>query len=215
MPAVLVDFIKDARHAGKTTAEIREVLADSGWSREQVDESLAHFVDRDFPVAIPRPVVFASPRLAFMNLFHFVCLYMSCLTLIFLLFTLLDYYLPDGLGRQAGIFYSSYRPLFDSIRGYLSVILVSVPLTIWTHLQLGQAMREAKQRVPRIRLILIGCTMFIGACVMLGNFTCLVNYLLNGELGIRFLIKVGILTGMFAAIRAFYRIEVKHTEVLA
>ncbi len=69
MSESLIEFVKDCTRAGKTHSEIREVLLESSWAKEQIDESLGRFVDRNFPVAIPKAMVFASPRLVFLNIF--------------------------------------------------------------------------------------------------------------------------------------------------
>ncbi len=211
MSDALVDFIKDSYKAGKSHSEIRTVLVESGWSTEQIDEALLRFVDRSFPVAIPQPIVFASPRLVFLNLFYFLVLYLSIYNVVATLFTFLDHYLPDGLGRKAGAFYSS-RSIGDAIRYYLATTICCVPLVWWSSRIISKAMDETKQRIPRIRLKLIYLTMFIGACVMLGNSICFVYYFLSGELGARFLIKVAILSILTLGLFTFYRIEIQHAE---
>ena len=99
-----IDFVKDCCKAGKSHNEIKAVLLETGWSTEQVDDVLGRFVDRTFPIAIPRPIDFASPRLVFLNIFYFLVLYLSNYSLVATLFTFLDQYLPDGLGRIAGAF---------------------------------------------------------------------------------------------------------------
>lgn len=212
MTEALNEFVKDARKAGKSFSEIRTVLVQSGWEQEQIEDSLGRFVETDFPVAVPKAVVFASPRLFFLNLFHFLVLYVSVYNVASTLFTFLDYYLPDGLGRTAGLFYSRYYTIGDAIRDNLAAIIICVPLVYLSHRAVTAAMAETKQRIPRIRLKLIYLTMFIGACVMVGNGICFVYYFLSGELGLRFMIKVAILTALTLGLFACYRVEIKQTE---
>lgn len=211
MTDALIEFIKDAYKAGKSHAEINSVLSETGWSTEQISDALDRFVDRSFPVAIPRPAVFASPRLVFLNIFYFLVLYLSIYNVVAILFTFLDHYLPDGLGRMRGAFYST-ASLGEDIRWYLATIVCCVPLVWWSSRIIANAIRETKQRIPRIRLKLIYLTMFIGACVMLSNAICFIYYFLSGELGLRFLIKVVILTILTLGIFAYYRVEIKQTE---
>ncbi len=92
MPEALIDFVKDCYKAGKTHNEIRNVLKEAGWADEQIDEALGRFVDRAFPVAIPKSIVFASPRLVFLNIFYFLVLYLSIYNVVAMLFTFLDHY---------------------------------------------------------------------------------------------------------------------------
>lgn len=214
MTDVLIDFIKDAHKAGKTHSEIRNVLKETGWADEQINEALSRFVDRSFPVAIPRPVIFASPRLVFLNIFYFLVLYLAIYDVVALLFTFLDYYLPDGLGRMHGAFYS-HRSIGEAIRWYLATIVCSVPLVWWSGRVIARAIRETQQRIPRIRLKLIYLTMFIGACVMLSTAVSFIYYFLSGELGLRFLIKVAILSALTIGLFSYYRVEIKQTEIEA
>ena len=214
MSDTLIDFVKDCCKVGKSHKEIKAVLLETGWSTEQVDDVLGRFVDSSFPIAIPRPIVFASPRLVFLNIFYFLVLYLSVYNVVATLFTFLDQYLPDGLGRMAGAFYSS-RSIGEAIRTYLATIICCVPLVWWSWRIISKAMEETKQRIPRIRLKLIYLTMFIGACVMLGNAICFIYYFLSGELGHRFMIKVAILSMVTLGLFTFYRVEIKQTETKA
>jgi Domain of unknown function (DUF5671) len=215
MSDTLIDFVKDCCKAGKSHTEIKAVLLETGWSTEQVDDALVRFVDRTFPIAIPRPIVFASPRLVFLNIFYFLVLYLSNYSVVATLFTFLDQYLPDGLGRFAGAFYSSSLSIGEAIRTYLAIIICCVPLVWWSSRIISKAMEETKQRIPRIRLKLIYLTMFIGACVMLGNAICFTYYFLSGEIGFRFMIKVAILSTLTLGLFTFYRVEIKQTETKA
>ena len=214
MTEALIDFIKDCYKAGKCHSEIREVLIETGWSEEQVNEALGTFVDKPYAVAIPKPVVFASPRLVFLNIFYFLVLYIAVYDVVAMLFTFLDYYLPDGLGRMGGAFYSS-APIGEAIRTYLASVICCAPIVWWSSRVIRKAMEETKQRIPRIRLKLIYLTIFIGACVMLANGICLIYYFLSGELGLRFILKVSILTVLIAGIFGYYRAEIKQTEAKA
>lgn len=211
MSEILGEFIKDACKAGKSHSEIRAVLKECGWAESQIDDALAAFVDLPFPVAIPRAIVFASPRLVFLNIFYFLVLYLSIYNVVAILFTFLDYHLPDGLGRFQGA-WRSYRPIGESIRWYLATIVCCVPLVWWSNRIVIRAMDETKQRIPRVRLKLIYLTMFIGACVLLGNAMCLIYYYLSGELSLRFAIKVAILTLLVSGIYVYYKVEIKQSE---
>lgn len=214
MAEALIDFVKDCYKAGKGHSEIRSILKDTGWSTEQIDEALGQFIDRTFPVAIPKPVTFASPRLVFLNIFYFLVLYLAVYDVVAMLFTFLDYFLPDGLGRMQGAFYSS-SSIGQALRSYLATVICCVPMVWWSNRGISKAMEETKQRIPRMRLKLIYLTMFIGACIMLSNAICFVYYFLSGELGLRFILKVSILTALTIGLFAFYRAEIKQSEAQA
>lgn len=211
MSDALIEFIKDSYKTGKTHKEIRSILEESGWPSELVNEALDQFVDRSSEVAIPKPIIFASPRLVALNIFFFLVLYLSIYNVVAILFTFLDYYLPDGIGRTRGAFYS-YKPIGTALRGYLASVICCVPLVWFSNRVIIKAISVTKQRVPRIRLKLIYLTMFIGACVLLGNAIYFIYYFLSGELGLRFLIKVIILSLLISGLFIFYNIEIKQTE---
>lgn len=215
MSEELKNFVKDCYKAGKSHSEIEEVLKEAGWDNALVSEALGRFEDRDFPVAIPKYVVFASPRLVFLNLFYFLVLYLCIYNVVSMLFTFLDYNLPDGVQQMRGSYYKSHRPIGESLRWYLSMVICTLPLVWWSSRIIKNAFMNTKQRIPRIRLILVYLTMFFGACVMLGNVACFINYFLSGELGLRFIIKVLILSSLVAGLYVYFKIEINETECKA
>ena len=211
MSQVLTDFIKDAYRAGKNRQEIDAALREAGWREEELRDCWRRFSDTPFPVPVPRPTVYASPRLTTLNLFYFVVLYITLYSTVAIIFTFLDYHLPDGLGRSAGAYYSS-RPIGDSIRGYLAAVLVSVPLVWLTQRNLQKIMNRIGQSIPVMRLRLLNLTLFISAVVMLCNFICFVYYFLSGELGIRFVIKVIVLSALCFGLYHYFKPEIQSNE---
>ena len=211
MDEAITEFVKDACKAGETRESIEDALRDAGWDDEQIKEALAKFHYKKFPVAIPKPKAYSSPRIVALNVFYFLVLYMSVYSVIAILFTFLDYYLPDGLGRWRGSFYG-YDPIGEQIRGYLATVICCIPLVYFSNRIVLKAIEQSRQGIPRVRLKLIYFTMFVGACVMLGNAICFIYYFLSGELGMRFIIKVCILSTLIAGLFAYYRAEIRESE---
>ena len=204
-------FIQKSVECGKTFDEIKAVLTEAGWDNARVNATLDHYYAAHYPVAVPRPKTFASPRLFFLNLFYFLLLYLVCYNIISTLFTFLDYYLPDGLGRmQTGFYYAS--SIEKALQDNLSIFLVCAPLLYFTNRTINRAIQKTKQNIPRIRLYLLYFTMFIGACVLLGNACGFVYYFLTGELSWRFIIKVVILSCSVLGLYLAYRTELAHDE---
>lgn len=207
----LESFIKDAVKAGKRHEEIEGILLQAGWDKERVTTALRRFYKADFPVAIPLPQAYASPRLFFLNLFYFVLLYLLVYNVTSILFTMLDHYLPDGLGQYNRGFY--YVPsIRNALQDNLSVILVGMPMLFLTGRTIRRAMASTRQSIPRIRLKLVYLTMFIGACTVLSSACCFVYFFLRGEISIRFVIKVAILTATVAGLYLHYAAELKRDE---
>jgi Domain of unknown function (DUF5671) len=209
----LIEFVKEAKKAGRSLFEVGEVLRRSGWDEAQVNETLSRFVEGDLPVAIPRPIPFASPRLVALTIFHFLMLYSAVYNVIAVLFTMLDYYIPDGLGRMQGFYYSLHLTIGEALRDNLSVLAICVPLAIVSQKAITAAMRGAQQRIPRIRLRFIYATLLFGALALTCNAASLVYYLLAGELGVRIVLKFLILAGAVTWVYVVYRLEIQETEV--
>ena len=210
----LDDFIRSAAARGADFAKIRSALTGAGWEQERVDKALGRYVETDLGVPAPKPRAFVSPRLFFMHCFYFVLLYLIAYNFISILFTFLDAYLPDGLGRKGGFYYSyhSYSDPIRAIQDNLAALIVATPVFWLTERALEKAQIRAGQSIPRIRLILAYFTIFIGSCVLLGESILFVYYLLRGELGLRFMIKVAILTLSVLGIWAYHRTELSRDE---
>ena len=211
MSQILTDFIREALRAGKNRADIDAVLQQAGWPTDQLQDAWKKYCDVPFPVPVPRPTLYASPRLTALNLFHFVVLYTAIFSTVSVLFTFLDYHLPNGLGRMAGAYYST-KPIGEEIRGYLSALLVSAPLVVVSYRLLYKAMSKIGQYIPGIRLKLLNLTLLIASMVMLCNFIGLVYYFLSGELSLRFVIKVVILSSVCFGLYHYFKPEMQLNE---
>lgn len=212
MSAILHEFIRDAARAGKTRAEIVVALNAAGWSDEQIAAAYMNYADVDFPVPVPRPSSNVSARYLALNLFFFLVLMLVIWGAGSIVFTMLDYYLPDGKGEMRGMFYNSYRSLGESLRSYLAMILVCVPLVIFTAKKINAIHRNYTQGVPIIRLRLIYLTYLIAGIVLLIDFIMFAYYFLSGELSIRFVIKVAVCTGFAAAVYYYFKPEAGSNE---
>lgn len=211
MSATLLDFVKDASRLGKSREEINAVLKTAGWPEDQLAAFWSKYSDAPFPVPVPKPTVYASPRLTMLNLFFFIVLYITIYSALSILFTILDYNLPDGRGQMRGIYYSS-QPIADAIRGYLAAIFVSAPLVYFTSRQLNKSMVAIGQFIHGTRLKLMNLSLLIAALVILCNFISFSYYFLSGELSIRFILKVLILTATSAGIYYFFKPEIAAFE---
>ncbi len=204
-------FIKDSVKAGKSPDEIRAILSEAGWDEKRLNAAFEYYYPADYPVAVPRPKVFASPRLFFLNLFYFLLFYLVTYNVVSIIFTMLDHYLPDGLGNYNGFYYYSGN-ISRAIQDSLAIIIVCAPMIYVSSRTITKAMHNARQSIPRIRLILVYLTLFVGACVILSSGCLFVYYFLRGELSMRFIIKIAILTAMVIGLYMYYRGELKRDE---
>lgn len=209
-------FIRDASRAGKRLTEIGAALRDAGWPHDTIKENLGRYVETNFPMPVPKPEAYSSPRVTLYNLIYFISLFSMVFCTVAILFSFLDYNLPDGQGQKGGLFYSSYRMngefALEEIRGYLATLIVSAPLFLFMHRLTEKVTRDLRQGIPPIRLWFISTTMFIGYITLFCNAVAFVNYFLSGELSVRFVIKVVILTVTVLGISQYYRLEMREQE---
>ncbi|PIR32216.1 MAG: hypothetical protein COV36_04725 [Alphaproteobacteria bacterium CG11_big_fil_rev_8_21_14_0_20_44_7] len=206
----LHDFIKRAVREKISYAKIEKALIDAGWEKAQVENALSLYHDAGIPVAVPKPLQIAAPRLWTLNIFYFAAFYTTLCTLTFAIFTILDNNLPDGHNQMAGAFKSSSS--HESLKSYLSIIIVSLPLTIYAAHLIRKAMKATGQTMPIIRLRLIYLSLLIGAIILSVCGILFVNYGIDGDLSLRFGIKVALLLAKFAALYYYFKPELYKSE---
>lgn len=211
MSAALLDFVKDAARLGKSRSEMNAALLDAGWPQDQLTAFWGKYHESAFPIPVPKPTVYASPRLTTLNLFYFVVLYISIYSAIDIIFTILDNNLPDGTGRMRGMYYGS-SPIADQIRQAIAAIVTCVPLVYLTNRALQKGMQASGQFIHGTRLKLMNLTLFIAAIITLCDVIGFVYYFLSGELGLRFIIKVAVLTVVSLGTYLYFKPEMAAFE---
>lgn len=211
MSAALLDFVKDASRLGKSRDEMNAALKTAGWPEDQLAAFWNKYSDTAFPIPVPKPTLYASPRLTTLNLFYFVVLYISIYSAISIIFTILDYHLPDGNGNMRGFYYSS-SALGDQIRHALAAIIACVPLVYFSNRALQKGMKASGQFIHGTRLKLMNITLFIAAIITLCDGIGFIYYFLSGELSIRFVIKVAILTIVSVGAYLYFKPEMAAYE---
>lgn len=198
----LEQFVKDALSAGKSQKEVREVLVRAGWQPHSVDDALSAYVDVPFPVAVPRPRYFTTPQVFFVNLFYFILLYTVVLTAMDLLFDVVDYLFPRDDHS-----YSRWR--MNGVRWAFARLIVCFPLLIWLHRKLAFSQCAGDVPVPRVRIIIINLTLFLGGLAMICAAVWILAQLLSGENIIAPLLKILIFIVTLAGFYGFYKEELR------
>jgi hypothetical protein len=179
-------FVKDALGRGVPRHEIEGVLHQAGWRAEQVRKALATFAEVAFPVPVPRPAAYLSPRDAFVYLVLFSALYLSAFHLGSLLFQFINLALPDpaepaGIGMQ----------VHNQIRLSVAFLVVAFPAFLYMSLLVSRGIaRDPVRRQSRVRQWLTYLTLFVASAVLTGDAVALIYNLLSGGLATRFLLKV-------------------------
>ncbi len=192
-PDELMGFVRESLARGLTREQVAEALAEAGWAREQVSGALAAFARVDFPVPVPRPRPSLSARDAFMYLLLFTTLYGVAFNIGNLLFELINRAFPDPAWRI------EERAFRDSVRFSISALVVALPIFLWlSRLTNRDVDRDPAKSSSPVRRWLTYLTLFVAACVLIGDFTSLVYRLLGGEITVRFVLKaltVGAIAG--------------------
>ena len=124
-----------------------------------------------------------GPRDVFLHLLATITLYATAVSLLTLLFQYINLALPDVLDYAAGA--------YSTIRLSISTLIIVFPafvLTSWYLNKMYVAVPE--RRAWRFRKWLIYFTLFIAALVVIGDLVTLVYNFLQGDMTLRFGVKV-------------------------
>jgi hypothetical protein len=204
----LIGFIREALNRGLPRDEIQGVLSEAGWSDEEIQAALLSFAAVDFPVPVPRPRPSLSAREAFEYLVLFGTLYMSAFSLGTLLFQFIDLAFPDPLWSQNRI-----DRIPDTIRRSIAALVVATPIFLYAVRANSRAIALSPlKRTSPVRRWLTYLTLAIAASILIGDSTTLVYNLLDGEVAVRFLLKV-LTTGSIAGtVFVYYLRDLRQDE---
>jgi hypothetical protein len=200
----LREFIDAALRAGKSRDEIAAALTAAGWSPEQVAHGLQGYADLPFVVPVPRPRAHLSARDAFLYLLMFSALYITAYQLGSMLFGFINLAFPIA-GREELLGSYSNEGIERSIRFATASLIVAFPLVLALSMKLRREIRrEPARRLSSIRRWLIYLTMLVAAGFIIGDAISLVYNLLEGELTVRFVLKVLVVAAITGAVFGYF-----------
>jgi hypothetical protein len=188
-------FIDAARANGMDCQTIFLLLRAGGWKEREIADALAA---RELAAAIPQRAGVGSARDAFFHLLAFTALYAWAISLIFLVFAYIDFAFPDPAQRVPS--YAVEAALAGS-RAALATLIVAYPLflAVWWFL-LREVRRQPEKAKSGVRRWLASLSLFVGAVTLMADVITVVYYLVEGDLTIRFVLKVGVLFVVTAAL---------------
>jgi Domain of unknown function (DUF5671) len=203
----LIDFVKEGLQRGISRVQIEQALLAAGWNTEQVRGAIGSFAVVDFPIPVPNPRPYLSAREAFMYVVLFTTLYLSAYNLGSLLFELVNRAFPDVAERE------NLEYARAAIRWSVSSIVVAFPVFLYVAWLIARGVRaDPTKRASRIRRQLTYLTLFIAACVLIGDVTTLIFNFLGGELTTRFGLKVLIAAVIAGTGFGYYLSELRADE---
>ena len=140
---------------------------------------------------VPEPYGAGTARDVFFHLLAFTALYTWATSLILLLFTYVNFAFPDPAWRAS---FDSLETALSNTRAALAALVVSFPsFLIFWHILLREVRRQPEKAKGAVRRWLTYLSLFVGAVILATDVTTLIYYLLEGQLTVRFLLKVAAL----------------------
>jgi hypothetical protein len=199
-------FVHDALKAGKSRDSIQKALKTAGWRNEDIEASLNTFADVDFAIPVPRPKPYLSAKEAFIYLLLFLSLYISAWSFGALLFHFINTWFPDALNPYYG-----YNDL-SGVRMATASLIVTFPLFMWLSVITKKDATNPEQKGSKIRKWLTYITLFIAAGTIIGDLITLLYNLLQGELTVRFILKVITVFLIAGAVFGYYLWNLRKEE---
>ena len=201
-------FVREALAKGASRHAIEATLAAAGWPAEQVHSALGAFAAVDFPVPVPKPRPYLSPRDAFLHLVLFATLYLSAWHLGSLLFDLVNRAFPDAADPAYAIGQGAH-----SMRWSVASLVIAFPVFLFVARHLGRELaRNPVKRLSPVRRWLTYLTLFVAATVLIGDMITLVYNVLGGELTARFALKVLIVAVIAGTVFGYYLLDLRREE---
>jgi hypothetical protein len=202
-------FVRKALTQGESRDRIREALRAAGWPEDEITDALAAFADTPFSVPVPRRRPYLDAREAFVYLVLFMTLYTSAIGLGVLVFEVIENAFPDALESWWAINASR-----SAIRWATASLVIAFPVyLLLSRSSLRALARDPEKRQSRIRKWLTYLTLFVAAAVILTDLITLVFNVLEGELTLRFVLKVVAAAIIAGAVFAFYLWDLRRDEV--
>jgi hypothetical protein len=200
----LLRFIDHARQKGMDHATIFLLLRSSGWKEKEIAQA---FASRELAMPVPERAGVGSARDAFFHLLVFTALYASAISVILLFFTYIEFAFPDPVKRASNY---AIEGALSEIRASLATLIVSYPLflLVWWFLlrEVRTVPEKAKSGVRRWLSFLL---LFVGAVAIMADMITVVFYLVEGDLTVRFLLKVIVLFVITGALFIYFALTLR------
>lgn len=198
----LQKFIAHARSKGMDHSTIRMLLLSAGWKERDIAEALSA---EGLSMPVPLPQDAGGARDAFFHLLTFASLYTTVISSVILLFTYINRLYPD-----AALGYDYGQSDLSGVRWSMAAVIVAFPLFLWlTRILLKEMSQHAEKAAGGVRRWLTYLTLFVAATALMGDVITLVFQLLQGELSIRFLLKVAVVLLVAGSVFSYYFLSLR------
>jgi len=147
-----------------------------------------------------------TPKDVFLHLLNILTFYLSVVSFITLYIQYIGAIFPDQLN-----FY--YTGLANAVRMFTSMMVIAVPVYIFTSWLLGKDLKNDPQRREfKLRKWLVFFTLFISAVTIIVDLIKFVYSFLSGELTIQFVLKVVVVLLTALAVFGYYIWDLKRKD---
>lgn len=147
-----------------------------------------------------------TPRDVYLHLLSIVTLFVSVISWIAVMFTIITYAIPDSLS------YRGYGDVFQGMRVAISSIIVAWPIYLFISHAIGkQIKQEPETRDLAIRKWLTYVTLFVAAITIVIDLIVVINSFLSGELIWSFALKIVTVLVAAAAVFWYHTWDLKRT----
>lgn len=137
----------------------------------------------------------------FLQFLSIITLYLSAVSFGELLFQYINIYFPDPL-TDVGASFSVYR---SPLRFAIATLVVVFPVFLWVSRYFAREIRQFPEKGElRTRKWLLNFTLFAAALIIIGDLVALVNRYLEGDITLRFILKVCVILAIAAVIFRYY-----------
>ena len=148
----------------------------------------------------------STPKDVFLHLFGIVTFYLSIVSFINLYIQYIDFLYPDTL-----TFY--YNNIAQAVRVFTSMLIISWPFYLLTAWILAKDVKENKaKREIKIRKWLLYLTLFVSALTIIIDLIMFVYRFLDGDLTIKFFLKVLVVLVVAGLVFSYYLWDLKKEE---
>lgn len=195
----LQEFIAHARKKEMDHATIRMLLVSSGWKEKDVMQALT---EQALDMPVPLPPDTGGAREAFFHLLTFGALYATLTSFIMLLFDYISMLFPD-VAVEGAYLSESWR--LTAMRWEIATIVVACPLLLWVSRNVLKDMAKNPERsASGIRRWLTYFTLLVASIVVVTTLITLIFWFLEGELSVRFLLKVAVILAVAVGTFVYY-----------
>ncbi|OGF62045.1 hypothetical protein A2926_01635 [Candidatus Giovannonibacteria bacterium RIFCSPLOWO2_01_FULL_44_40] len=148
-----------------------------------------------------------GPKDVFLHLLSSIALYVSAGSFAALIFNYVNVLLPDTVSDN----YYSLLAAYSAIRWSLAILIVVFPVYVWSVWFLNKSYAASpEKREMKIRKWLLYFTLFAAGIIVIGDFVTLIYNFLQGELTLRFSLKILAVFAVAGGIFGYYILDIKN-----